>query len=113
MGGCAADDNDRYAALESAATELGAAIAATDEITVMASQSSCPVPSSCPDSARVDLPERTDLSLNEIVEIATNLGWSVDVVDDRVFQIDDEDENMSGSVRVSADGKVLIAVGED
>lgn len=45
--GCA-DDNDRYDELAESAEELGEAIAGT-EVTVIADDSSCPVPSSCPD----------------------------------------------------------------
>ena len=110
LAGCA-DDNDRYDELAKSAEELGAAIART-EVTVIAAPSSCPVPSSCPDRARVDLPDRTTLSQAEIAAIATDLGWEVEVIDDRLFTIANDD-NMSGGVSVAPDGRVVLAIGED
>jgi len=108
--GCA-DDNARYDELAESAEELGEAIAGT-EVTVIAADSSCPVPSSCPDIARVDLPDRSALSQVEIAAIAAELGWDVNVVDDRLFTIANDDD-MSGSVSVSSDGRVGLAIGED
>ncbi len=95
--GCA-DDNDRYDELAESAEELGEAIAGT-EVTVIADDSSCPVPSSCPASARVDLPDRSALSQAEIAAITAELGWDVEV--------------MSGGVSVSSDGRVVLIIGED
>ncbi len=108
--GCA-DDNDRYDELAESAEELGEAIAGI-EVTAMAAPSSCPVPSSCPDSARVDLPDRSALSQAEIAAIATELGWDVEVIDDRLFLISNGDD-MSGGVSISSDGSVGLNIGED
>ena len=63
-----------------------------------------PVPSGCPDSAIVDLPDRSALSLAEVDSIAAELGWDVEVVDDRLLLIFNDDE-MSGSVRVGPNGR--------
>lgn len=105
------DDNDRYGELESAAEELGSAIGGTD-VTVTAAPSPCPDPDSCPDIARVDLPERTELSLDEIVAIATDLGWNATVENERLITLEN-DEGMSGGISIDAQRGVTIAVGED
>lgn len=105
------DDNSRYGELESAAEELGSAIGGTD-VTVIAAPSSCPDPDSCPDIARVDLPDRTELSLEEIAAIATDLGWNATVVNERLITLENDDE-MSGSVGVDGDRRVVVLVGEN
>jgi len=105
------DDNSRYGELESAAQELGSAIGGTD-VTVIAAPSPCPDPDSCPDIARVDLPDRTELSLDEIVAIATDLGWNVTVENERLVTLEN-DEGMSGGISIDGQRGVTIAVGED
>lgn len=105
------DDNDRYGDLASAATELARAIGGSD-VTVVASPSSCVVPDSCPDSARVDLPDPTELSPDEIAAIATDLGWDATVVDERLIILANDDD-MSGSIDVDGQGRVALVVGED
>ena len=106
-----ADDNDRYGELAAAADELGGSIAGT-EVSVIAAPSSCVVAESCPDVATVDLPERSDLSLDEIAAVATSLGWEADVVDARLIIITNGDD-MSGSISLDAQRWVVLAVGED
>ena len=105
------DDNSRYGELESAAEELGSAIAGTD-VNVIAAPSPCPVPDSCPDIARVDLRDRTDLSLDELATIATNLGWNATVVNERLITLESDDE-MSGSIGIDGERRVVVVVGED
>jgi hypothetical protein len=106
-----ADDNDRYEDLARAANELGAAIAGTD-VTVIAAPSPCVVSKSCPDAARVDLAERSNLSLEQIAAIATGLGWDTDVVDARLIMLAN-DNDMSGSISLNSQGRVGLVVGED
>ena len=103
------DDTSRYGELESAAEELASAIAGTD-VTVIAAPSPCPDPDGCPDIARVDLRERTDLSLNALETIATSLGWNATVVNERLITLVSDDE-MSGSIGI--DGERRVVVGED
>lgn len=105
------DDNDRYGELASAAEELGRALGGTD-ITVIAAPSSCVVPDQCPDAARVDLPDRTELSLDEIATIATALGWDATVVNERLIRLA-RDDDMSGSVDIDALRGVTLVIGED
>ncbi len=106
-----ADDNDRYGALASAADELGAAIAGT-EVTVIAAPSPCVVSESCPDVARVDLPEPSNLTIDEIAAIATGLGWDADVVESRLIVLANDDA-MSGGISLDGQGRVVVLVGED
>ena len=106
-----ADDNDRYDDLARAANELGAAIAGTD-VTVIAAPSPCVVSNSCPDAARVDLVERSTLSLEEIAAIATGLGWDTEVVDARLITLAN-DNDRSGGISLDAQGRVVVVVGED
>ena len=106
-----ADDNDRYGELASAADELGAAIAGT-EVTVTAASSPCVVSESCPDMARVDLPERSNLSLEEMAAIATGFGWDADIVDVRLIMLTNDD-GLSGSIILVSQGRVGVVVGED
>jgi hypothetical protein len=105
-----ADDNDRYSELRSAAEELAIAIGGT-EVTVVAAPSPCPDPDSCPDIARVDLRDRTELSPDEIATIATGLGWNATVVDERLITLDNDDD-MSGSISIDTERRVTLAVGE-
>ena len=105
------DDNSRYGELESAAEELASAIAGTD-VTVIAAPSPCPDPDSCPDIARVDLRDRTDLSLDQLATIATDLGWNATVVNERLITLVSDDE-MSGSIGIDGERRVVVAVGED
>jgi hypothetical protein len=106
-----ADDNDRYGELAGAATELGGRIAGTDVVAI-AAPSPCVVSESCPDVARVDLSERSNLSLDEIAAIATGLGWDADVVDARLIMLANEDD-MSGGISLDSQGRVVVVVGED
>ena len=106
-----ADDNDRYGDLAHVANELGVAIAGTD-VTVIAAPSPCVVSNSCPDVARVDLSERSNLSLGEIAAIATGLGWDTEVVDARLIMLANDDD-MSGSIFLDFEGRVSLVVGED
>jgi hypothetical protein len=105
------DDNNRYGELERAAQELGSAIGGTD-VTVIAAPSPCPDPDSCPGIARVDLPDPTELSLDEIVAVATDLGWNVTVENERLVTLEN-DEGMSGGISIDGQRGVTIAVGED
>lgn len=105
-----ADDNDRYGELAAAANELGGGIAGTG-VTVLAAPSPCIVSKSCPDVARVDLPERTNLSLDEIATIATSFGWDAEVVDARLIVLANDDD-MSASISLDPRGWVVV-VGED
>ncbi len=104
------DDNSQYSELESAAEELGNAIGGTD-VTVIAAPSPCPDPDSCPDIARVDLRDRTDLSLDELATIATNLGWNATVVNERLITLVSDDE-ISASIGIDGERRVVV-VGED
>lgn len=106
-----ADDNERYDDLARAANELGGAIAGTD-VTVIAAPSPCVVSRSCPDAARVDLVERSNLSLEEMAAIATGLGWDTEVVDARLITLANDDD-MSGGISLDAQGRVVVVVGED
>jgi hypothetical protein len=106
-----ADDNDRFGDLARAVNELGDAIAGTD-VTVIAAPSPCVVSKSCPDAARVDLPERTNLSLEQIAAFAAGLGWDADVVDARLITLADNDD-MSGGISLDSQGRVSLVVGED
>ena len=106
-----ADDNDRYGEFAGAANELGRGIAGT-EVRVIAAPSPCVVSESFPDVATVDLPERSDLSLDEIAAIATSSGWDADVIDDRLIIITNDDD-MSGSISLDSQGRVVLVVGED
>ncbi len=110
--GCA-DDTPTYDQQAEAAERLAAAIAGTDiGIVAVARPSSCVPPTSCPDIPVVELPDRTNLSIEGLAAVASRLGWQTAVVDGRLTTIEDQDDDLSGSISLDNEGQVVVAVGE-
>ncbi len=110
--GCA-DDTPTYDRQAEAAERLASAIAGSDiGIAAVARPSSCVRPTSCPDLPVVELPDRTNLSIEGLAAVASRLGWQAAVVDGRLITIEDQDDALSGSISLDNEGQVVVAVGE-
>lgn len=113
LAGCASH-NPNFGELSEAARLLAVEIADDgDEISVLASESPCVIPSGCPDIARVDLSSSAVVSIAEIAEIARAQDWSTEIVDARLVRLKNRERGMSGSISRDPAGRVTIAVGED
>jgi hypothetical protein len=109
--GCS-DDTPTYAEQADAAEQVAVAIAGSDiGLAAVARPSSCVPPSSCPDIAVVELPDRTTLAIESLADIARESGWEATVVDGRLITIEDRDDDRSGSISLDSEGRVVVAVG--